>query len=80
MSANPIAAPGIASLEGGPDVGPLDNRFHVVAVASLRVIQIRNGARLRLDPGDHKPCVVAVAEVLAGTVPYYLSEPGGALS
>ncbi len=56
-----------------PAVGPLDNRFHVVSVACLRVMQIRNGARLRLDPGGHKPCVVAVAEVVAGTVPYYLS-------
>ena len=56
-----------------PTVGPLDNRFHVVSVACLRVLQIRNGARLHLDPRGHKPCVVAVAEVVAGTVPYYLS-------
>jgi DNA-directed RNA polymerase subunit K/omega len=54
-------------------VGPLGNRFHVVAVACQRVIQIRNGARPHLDPGGHKPCVLAVAEVVAGTVPYYLS-------
>ena len=73
MSANSIVAPGIGSSPGLSAIGPLDNRFHVVAVASLRVIQIRNGARLRLDPGDHKPCVVAVAEVLAGAVPYFLS-------
>ena len=53
-------------------VGPLDNRFHVVAVACQRVIQIRNGARPRLDPQGHTPCVVAVAEVVAGTVPYYV--------
>ena len=37
------------------------------------VVQIRGGSRLRLDPGGHKPCVVAVAEVLAGAVPYYMS-------
>jgi DNA-directed RNA polymerase subunit K/omega len=54
-------------------VGPLDNRFHVVAVACQRVLQIRDGARLRIDLTGHKPCVVAVAEVVAGTVPYYLS-------
>jgi DNA-directed RNA polymerase subunit K/omega len=54
-------------------VGPLENRFHVVAVACQRVLQIRNGSRPRLDPGAHKPCVVAVAEVVAGTVPYYVS-------
>jgi DNA-directed RNA polymerase subunit K/omega len=66
--------PAYAGVPGGESaVGPLDNRFHVVSVACLRVIQIRNGARPRLDPGGHKPCVAAVAEVIAGTVPYYLS-------
>jgi DNA-directed RNA polymerase subunit K/omega len=51
-------------------VNPLDNRFLVVAVACRRVMQIRNGARPHLDPDGHKPCVMAVAEVMAGTVPY----------
>jgi DNA-directed RNA polymerase subunit K/omega len=61
--------------EGGhfAGIGPLENRFHVVAVACQRVIQIRGGSRLRLDPEGHKPCVVAVAEVRAGAVPYYIS-------
>jgi DNA-directed RNA polymerase subunit K/omega len=54
-------------------VGPLENRFHVVSVACQRVVQIRSGSRLRLDPGRHKACVVAVAEVMAGAVPYYMS-------
>jgi DNA-directed RNA polymerase subunit K/omega len=63
----------LAMTEGESAIGPLDNRFHVVVVASLRVIQIRNGARPRLDPGGHKPCVAAVAEVLAGTVPCYVA-------
>ena len=65
--------PELATSEGEAAIGPLDNRFHVVVVASLRVVQIRGGARLRLDPGGHKPCVVAVAEVLAGTVPCYIA-------
>lgn len=55
-----------------PDLGPLGSRFHVVALACQRVVQIRNGARLHIDPDGHKPCVVAVAEVVAGTVPYYI--------
>jgi DNA-directed RNA polymerase subunit K/omega len=59
--------------QGESETGPLQNRFHVVAVACQRVLQIRNGSRPRLDPGTHKPCVVAVAEVVAGAVPYYLS-------
>ena len=54
-------------------VGPLDSRFHVVSVACQRVMQIRGGSRLRLDPGRHKPCAVAVAEVMAGAVPYYMA-------
>ena len=71
MSADSTDEPGPA--EAASAIGPLDNRFHVVAVACRRVMQIRNGARLHLDPPGHKECVVAVAEVMAGTVPYYLS-------
>ena len=65
--------PELAMPQGESAIGPLDNRFHVVVVASLRVLQIRAGARPRLDPGSHKPCVAAVAEVLAGTVPCYIA-------
>jgi DNA-directed RNA polymerase subunit K/omega len=73
VSVTPVVAPLARVAESGASVGPLDNRFHVVSVACLRVMQIRNGGRLRLDPGGHKPCVVAVAEVVAGVVPYYNS-------
>lgn len=73
MSVDTIETPEPVIAKGDLMVGPLDNRFHVVAVASQRVIQIRNGARPRLDPEGHNPCVVAVAEVVAGIVPYYLS-------
>jgi DNA-directed RNA polymerase subunit K/omega len=55
----------------GSAVGPLQNRFHVVSVACQRVLQLRSGSRPRLDPKGHKPCVAAVAEVMAGAVPYY---------
>jgi DNA-directed RNA polymerase subunit K/omega len=70
VSAVTVDGPPHGDLAG---VGPLENRFHVVAVACQRVVQIRGGSRLRLDPGGHKPCVVAVAEVRAGAVPYYIS-------
>jgi DNA-directed RNA polymerase subunit K/omega len=73
VSADPVGAPQPLVREGGSVVGPLDNRFHVVSVACLRAIQIRNGGRPRLDAAGHKPCVVAVAEVVAGVVPYYNS-------
>jgi DNA-directed RNA polymerase subunit K/omega len=71
VSADPTAEPGPG--RGASAIGPLDNRFHVVSVACRRVMQIRNGARLHLDPRGHKECVVAVAEVMAGTVSYYVS-------
>jgi DNA-directed RNA polymerase subunit K/omega len=54
-------------------IGPLGNRFYVISVACQRVMQIRNGARLHVDPRGHKECVVAVAEVMAGTVSCYVS-------
>ena len=73
MSAVPIVAALPPVTQSGAAVGPLENRFHVVSVACLRVMQIRSGGRLRLDPGGHKECVVAVAEVVAGVVPYYNS-------
>ena len=47
-----------------------EHRFLFVTVASRRVMQIRAGARPRIEAGSHKPTVVAVAEVLAGFVPY----------
>ena len=73
MSVGTVAPNELAVPEGESAIGPLDNRFHVVVVASLRAMQIRSGARPRLDPGGHKPCVAAVAEVLAGAVPCYIA-------
>jgi DNA-directed RNA polymerase subunit K/omega len=73
VSAGTVAPYDLAMPEGASAIGPLENRFHVVSVACQRVIQIRGGARPRVDPQGHKACVQAVAEVLAGTVPYYLS-------
>jgi DNA-directed RNA polymerase subunit K/omega len=73
VSADTVTGYDLSIPEGESAIGPLGNRFHVVSVACQRVIQIRGGARPRLDPQGHKACVLAVAEVLAGTVPYYLS-------
>jgi DNA-directed RNA polymerase subunit K/omega len=50
--------------------GPFFNRFLLVAVASQRVVQIIGGSRPRVVAGSHKAPVVAVAEVVAGCVPY----------
>jgi DNA-directed RNA polymerase subunit K/omega len=67
--ADTLVAPWSVSAGQSP-ASPFDNRFLVVAVACQRVTQIRNGARPRLPPDGHKPCVMAVAEVVAGTVAY----------
>jgi len=55
------------------ELAPLQNRFHVATVASQRVVQLQNGARPRVDPGQHKHCVVAVEEVMAGAVSWFLA-------
>jgi DNA-directed RNA polymerase subunit K/omega len=47
--------------------GPLTG-FHLVSVVFQRAKQLQNGARPRVDPGDHKPTRVALLEVLADTV------------
>jgi DNA-directed RNA polymerase subunit K/omega len=73
MSVDTIPQRQFAIPAGESAVDPVGAGFHVVTLACLRLTQIRNGARLRMDPRGHKPCVVAVAEVLAGAVPYYLA-------
>jgi len=57
-------------LEAPPASNPLDNKFLVVALACRRAFQLRAGARPHLDAHGHNTCVMAVAEVLAGTVAY----------
>ena len=53
-----------------PAAAVFGNRFLLVTVASRRVLQIRGGSRPRVEVASHKPVVQAVAEVLAGCVPY----------
>jgi DNA-directed RNA polymerase subunit K/omega len=52
---------------GGAGVGAPD-KFWLAAVAFLRARQLQNGARPRVDDGDHKPCRLAQLEVMAGLV------------
>jgi DNA-directed RNA polymerase omega subunit len=73
VSVETLVAPESAISEGEPASGVFGNRFLLVAVAAQRVLQIRAGSRPRLEPGGHKPCVIAVAEVVAGSVPYFVS-------
>jgi DNA-directed RNA polymerase omega subunit len=73
VSVETLVALESAISEGEPASEVFGNRFLLVAVAAQRVLQIRAGSRPRLEPGGHKPCVVAVAEVVAGSVPYFVS-------
>jgi DNA-directed RNA polymerase omega subunit len=67
-------APSPAMPTNEPANGVFSNRFLLVTVACRRVLQIRGGSRIRVAAGLHKPVVLAVAEVLAGLVPYVISE------
>jgi DNA-directed RNA polymerase subunit K/omega len=50
-----------------PFEGPLSG-FHLVSVVFQRAKQLQNGARPRVEAGDHKATRVALLEVLADTV------------
>jgi DNA-directed RNA polymerase subunit K/omega len=63
----------LAAASSETNDGPFLNRFLLVAVASQRVVQIIGGSRPRVIAGIHKAPVVAVAEVVAGCVPYVAS-------
>jgi DNA-directed RNA polymerase subunit K/omega len=67
-------APSPAVPRKEPASGAFSNRFLLVTVACRRVLQIRGGSRIRVAAGFHKPVVLAVAEVLAGCVPYLIPE------
>ena len=72
MSLPPVVAAGDTSGSDVGSVGPPSNRFHIAAVAFQRERQLRNGARPRVDPAGHKTCCVAVLEVLADQVSWYV--------
>jgi DNA-directed RNA polymerase subunit K/omega len=72
VSVEEAPAPAIPTNE--PANGVFSNRFLLVTVACRRVSQIRSGSRVRVAAGFHKPVVLAVAEVLAGCVPYSISQ------
>jgi DNA-directed RNA polymerase subunit K/omega len=44
--------------------------FHLATVVFRRALQLRAGARPRVDPGSHKLGHVAFLEVTAGAIPW----------
>jgi hypothetical protein len=47
--------------------------FHLATVVFRRALQLRAGARPRVDPAGHKLGHVAFLEVTAGTVPWEIA-------
>ncbi len=63
-----LMAPSAVPLTTAPPFeGPLSG-FHLVSVVFQRAKQLQNGARPRVEAGDHKATRVALLEVLADTV------------
>jgi DNA-directed RNA polymerase subunit K/omega len=60
--------------ESQPFVAASGSKFLLVTVAFRRVVQIRAGARPRVHVESRQPTVLAVAEVLAGCVPYGVAD------
>ncbi len=57
-----------------PSEGPLQNRFHLAAVAFLRAKQLQAGARPRVPWHRQKPVTLALREVLADTISWSVEE------
>jgi len=57
-----------------PSVDQAESKFRLVTLTAQRAKQLQNGARPRVDGGDHKFLRVALLEVMAGTVSWSLAE------
>jgi DNA-directed RNA polymerase subunit K/omega len=74
-----VAAPGPAGTDpAAPDVLESDHitqsRFHMATLAFHRAKQLDDGARPRVDDGGHRSWRVAILEVEAARVSWYLEE------
>jgi RNA polymerase Rpb6 len=56
-------------LAGSDGQRPWGN-FHLATIVFRRALQLRAGARPRIDPGRHKLGHVAFLEVTAGAIPW----------
>lgn len=71
--------PGQTGLPAAPPEGVSAglSRFHLVVLAFQRAKQLQHGARPRVDVGSRRPTRVAMAEVLADTVSWTITERAG---
>jgi DNA-directed RNA polymerase subunit K/omega len=74
LAVAPERAPGSAVLDsasdvlGARDAPPALGNFHLATVMFLRALQLKRGARPRVETNGHKIVHVAFLEVTAGTV------------
>ena len=70
MNSSLAVAPEISASEGlgTKDGPPALGNFHLASVMFLRAIQLKQGARPRVETNGHKIVHVAYLEVTAGTV------------
>jgi DNA-directed RNA polymerase subunit K/omega len=62
------AATGTDSQADARNIASMENRFLLSAIAFQRTKQLKEGAKARVDSGDHKATYLAVLEVLANTI------------
>lgn len=56
------------------DGDELESKFHLVTLTAQRAKQLQNGARPRVDGGDHRHLRVAMLEVMAGLISWSVLE------
>ena len=54
-----------------------ENKFRIVVLAAQRASQLKNGARPRVDAGDHKFLWVAIREVMTGLISWDVTPKAG---
>ncbi len=72
MKAAAAALPASDSVK--PSEGPLQNRFHLAAVAFLRAKQLQAGAKPRVPWQHQKPVTLALREILADTISWSVED------
>jgi DNA-directed RNA polymerase subunit K/omega len=58
----------MAQAQDSREPASMENRFLLSAIAFQRSKQLKDGAKARVETGDHKATYLAVLEVLANTI------------
>ncbi len=76
MSEKKIETPEVSEeMEAQEDTPPVDSKYRLIIVAARRSKQLQRGARPRVEMEPKRKLTrVAMAEVMAGKIPYTLIE------